>query len=254
MPRYKLTIEYDGSPYVGWQRQINGWSVQGAIEAATLELAGTPVTLFGAGRTDTGVHAVAQIGHFDMTKTLPARTIMDAINARLRIASERVSILACEEVDETFDSRFSATARHYRYLIFNRRAHLTFDENRCWWVRKPLNVEAMDAAAKLLLGTHDFTTFRSTECQAKSPVRTLDRLDVRHIEMPPGQAGEMIEITASARSFLHNQVRSMVGSLKMIGDGRWTGETLTAALNARDRKACGPVAPPQGLYLARVDY
>jgi tRNA pseudouridine38-40 synthase len=254
MPRYKLTIEYDGSPYVGWQRQINGWSVQGAIEAATLELAGHAITLFGAGRTDTGVHAVAQIGHFDMAKTLPPRTIMDAINARLRIASERVSILACEEVPETFDSRFSATARHYRYLIFNRRAHLTFDENRCWWVRKPLNVEAMDTGAKLLLGTHDFTTFRSTDCQAKSPVRTLDRLDVKRVETVSGQAGDMIEITASARSFLHNQVRSMVGSLKMVGDGRWTAKNLTAALAARDRKACGPVAPPQGLYLMQVDY
>ncbi len=254
MPRYKLTIEYDGSPYVGWQRQINGWSVQGAIEAATLELAGTPITLFGAGRTDTGVHAVAQIGHFDMVKDLPPRTIMDAINARLRIGSERISILACEAVDESFDSRFSATARHYRYVIFNRRAHLTFDENRCWWVRKPLHVEAMDTAAKLLLGTHDFTTFRSTDCQAKSPVRTLDRLDVRRVERMNGQAGEIIEITASARSFLHNQVRSMVGSLKMVGDGRWTNDSLIEALKARDRKACGPVAPPQGLFLIQVDY
>ena len=254
MPRYKLTIEYDGSPYVGWQRQINGWSVQGAIEAATLDLAGHPVTLFGAGRTDTGVHAVAQIGHFDLEKTYPPRTIMDAINARLRIASERVSILACEDVPETFDSRFSATARHYRYVIFNRRAHLTFDENRMWWVRKPLNVEAMDEAAKLLLGTHDFTTFRSTDCQAKSPVRTLDQLDVRRVEGLGGQAGAMIEITAKARSFLHNQVRSMVGSLKMVGDGRWNNDSLITALNARDRKACGPVAPPQGLYLMQVDY
>jgi tRNA pseudouridine38-40 synthase len=254
MPRYKLTIEYDGTPYVGWQRQINGWSVQGAIEAATLELAGQPVTLFGAGRTDTGVHAVAQIGHFDMEKNLPGRIVMDAINARLRIAEERVSILACEQVDEAFDSRFSATARHYRYLIFNRRAHLTFDENRCWWVRKPLNVNAMDEAAKLLLGTHDFTTFRSTECQAKSPVRTLDKLDVRRVETMSGQAGELIEVTASARSFLHNQVRSMVGSLKMVGDGRWNNNSLVAALNARDRQACGPVAPPQGLYLMQVDY
>lgn len=254
MPRYKLTIEYDGSPYVGWQRQINGWSVQGAIEAAALELAGHPITLFGAGRTDTGVHAVAQIGHFDMAKTLPARIVMDAVNARLRIAAERVSILACDMVDDGFDARFSATARHYRYLIFNRRAHLTFDENRFWWVRKPLDVEAMNAAAKLLLGTHDFTTFRSTECQAKSPVRTLDRLEVRRIENASGQSGEMIEIAASARSFLHNQVRSMVGSLKMVGDGRWTGQTLTAALAARDRKACGPVAPPHGLYLMQVDY
>jgi tRNA pseudouridine38-40 synthase len=254
MPRYRLTIEYDGSPYVGWQRQINGWSVQGAIEAAALELAGHPITLFGAGRTDTGVHAVAQIGHFDMAKTLPARIVMDAVNARLRIAAERVSILACDMVDDGFDARFSATARHYRYLIFNRRAHLTFDENRFWWVRKPLDVEAMNAAAKLLLGTHDFTTFRSTECQAKSPVRTLDRLEVRRIDNTTGQSGEMIEITASARSFLHNQVRSMVGSLKMVGDGRWTGQTLTAALAARNRTACGPVAPPHGLYLMQVDY
>ena len=254
MPRYKLTIEYDGSLYVGWQRQINGWSVQGAIEAATLELAGHPVTLFGAGRTDTGVHAVAQIGHFDLQKNLEGRIVMDAINARLRIASERVSILACEQVEPGFDARFSATARHYRYLIFNRRAHMTFDENRYWWVRKPLDVEAMNVAAKLLIGTHDFTTFRSTECQAKSPVRTLDRLAVKRVENIPGHAGEMIEITASARSFLHNQVRSMVGSLKMVGDGRWTDDNLTAALEARDRKACGPVAPPQGLYLMQVDY
>lgn len=254
MPRYRLTIEYDGSPYVGWQRQINGWSVQGAIEAAALELAGHPITLFGAGRTDTGVHAVAQTGHFDMAKTLPARIVMDAVNARLRIAAERVSILACDMVDDGFDARFSATARHYRYLIFNRRAHLTFDENRFWWVRKPLDVEAMNAAAKLLLGTHDFTTFRSTECQAKSPVRTLDRLEVRRIDNATGQSGNMIEITASARSFLHNQVRSMVGSLKMVGDGRWTGQTLTAALAARNRTACGPVAPPHGLYLMQVDY
>lgn len=254
MPRYKLTIEYDGSPYVGWQRQINGWSVQGAIEAATLELAGSPITLFGAGRTDTGVHAVAQIGHFDMAKTLAPRIVMDAINARLRIAEERVSILGCEMVDESFDARFSATARHYRYLIFNRRAHLTFDENRMWWVRKPLNVEAMNEAAKLLLGTHDFTTFRSTECQAKSPVRTLDVLNVRRVDTMPGQAGHTIEVTASARSFLHNQVRSMVGSLKMVGDGRWNNDSLITALEARDRKACGPVAPPQGLYLMQVDY
>lgn len=254
MPRYKLTIEYDGTPYVGWQRQINGWSVQGAIEAATLELSGSPITLFGAGRTDTGVHAVAQIAHFDMAKTLTPRIVMDAINARLRIAEERVSILACEMVEDDFDARFSASARHYRYLIFNRRAHLTFDENRMWWVRKPLNVEAMNEAAKLLLGTHDFTTFRSTECQAKSPVRTLDVLDVRLVGTMAGQSGQTIEVIASARSFLHNQVRSMVGSLKMVGDGRWNNDSLIAALEARDRKACGPVAPPQGLYLTQVDY
>ena len=254
MPRYKLIVEYDGTPYVGWQRQENGWSVQGALEAAASQIANHPVTLFGAGRTDTGVHATAQVAHFDMAPERSARTVMEAINARLRMADERVSVIACEIVDEDFDARFSARARHYVYRIANRRGHLTFDATRAWWIKKPLDVEAMDAAAKRLLGTHDFTTFRSTECQASSPVRTLDRLDVVRLAGGDAVSGHIIEIRASARSFLHNQVRSMAGSLKLVGDGRWTADDLVAARDARDRTACGPVAPPHALYLVKVDY
>lgn len=254
MGRYKFIIEYDGTPYVGWQRQENGWSVQGALEAATRELAGHDVTFFGAGRTDTGVHAMMQGAHCDIQKPLPARTVSEAINARLRIAGERISILSCEAVDDNFDARFSAKARHYRYLIINRRGHLTVDATRAWWIKKPLDVAAMHAAAQRLLGTHDFTTFRSTECQAQSAVRTLDTLDVARLPGGNDRDGHVIEIRASARSFLHNQVRSLAGSLKLVGDGRWSADDLEAALIARDRKACGPVAPPHGLYLVGVDY
>ncbi|MCU0831083.1 MAG: tRNA pseudouridine(38-40) synthase TruA [Rhizobiaceae bacterium] len=254
MPRYRLTVEYDGTPYVGWQRQVNGWSVQGALETAAASVASHPVTLFGAGRTDTGVHATMQVAHLDLAKAFPARTVMEAVNARLRMAGESISILACAMVDETFDARFSAKARHYRYLILNRRGHPALDERRAWWIKKPLQVEAMHEAAQRLLGTHDFTTFRSTECQAESAVRTLDRLDVTRLAGGDDVNGHLIEIRASARSFLHNQVRSLAGSLKLVGDGRWTGDDLVAALEARDRTACGPVAPPHALTLVGVDY
>jgi tRNA pseudouridine38-40 synthase len=252
--RFKFILEYDGTPYVGWQRQDNGWSVQGALEAALAGVCGTAVTVFGAGRTDTGVHALHQVAHVDVERVFAARTLGEAVNARLRMAGEKVSILACEQVAGDFDARFSAKARHYRYVILNRRGHLTFDQSRAWWIKKPLKVEAMDDAAKLLLGTHDFTTFRATQCQADSPVRTLDRLDVRRLPGGNDRDGHVIEITASARSFLHNQVRSMAGSLKLVGDGRWSPADLAAALAARDRKACGPVAPAHGLYFIGVDY
>jgi tRNA pseudouridine38-40 synthase len=254
MPRYRLILEYDGTPYVGWQRQENGWSVQGALEAALSGVCGAPVTVYGAGRTDAGVHALHQVAHVDIPRAFTARTLGEAANAKLRMAGERVSVLACDLAEDDFDARFSATARHYRYLILNRRGHPTFDQTRTWWIKKPLRVELMDEAAKMLLGTHDFTTFRATQCQAASPVRTLDRLDVRRLPGGNDRDGHMIEITASARSFLHNQVRSMAGSLKLVGEGRWSPSDLRAALDARDRTACGPVAPAHALYFASVDY
>jgi tRNA pseudouridine38-40 synthase len=243
--RWKLTIEYDGAPYVGWQRQDNGPSVQAAIEQAILKLTGESVTITAAGRTDAGVHALGQVAHADIAKALAADKMRDALNAHLR--PHPVAVLAAEAVAEDFHARFGATARHYLYRIVNRRAPLTFDHGKAWQVQAPLNADAMHAAAQRLLGTHDFTTFRAAECQAKSPVKTLDRLDV-------SRAGEEISVRASARSFLHHQVRSMVGTLKMVGAGRMTANDVAAALAARDRTQCGPVAPPDGLYLVRVDY
>ena len=250
MARYKLTIEYDGTPYVGWQMQANGPSVQGALEEAFLRLAAGRIVVKGAGRTDTGVHATGQIAHVDFPRDWPADKLMDALNAHLKHAPSgphAISILAVEIVGEDFDARFSAKARHYLYRIVDRRAPLALERHRAWHVRTPLDVAAMDLAAKRLLGTHDFTTFRATHCQAKSAVKTLDRLDVT-------RDGDTVEIRASARSFLHNQVRSMVGSLKLVGDGRWSADDLAAALAATDRTACGPVAPAAGLTLVRVDY
>jgi tRNA pseudouridine38-40 synthase len=245
MPRYKLTIEYDGTRFVGWQRQANGLSVQAVIEAGLLAFTGETITLRGAGRTDAGVHATGQVAHVDLTRDWPADTVMNALNFHMRPSP--VAILAVEQVPQSFDSRFSAKGRHYLYRLFDRRAPLALELDRAWHWPKPLDAEAMDAAAKVLLGTHDFTTFRAAHCQAKSPIRTLDRLDV-------ARRGELIEVTASARSFLHNQVRSMVGSLKLVGEGRWGPAELRAALDARDRQACGPVAPAGGLYLIGVDY
>ena len=246
MPRYKLTIEYDGTRYVGWQRQTNGYSVQEAIETALRGFIGEEVTIFGAGRTDAGVHASGQVAHVDLAKAWETDTVRDAMNAFLR--DETVSILGVEAVPDSFDARFSARRRHYLYRIFNRRPPPALLAGQVWWVWKPLDVAAMDMAAKRLLGTHDFTTFRSTHCQAKNPVRTLDRLDV--VRGP----GDEVHIHASAQSFLHNQIRSLAGSLKLIGEGRWSADDLAAALQARDRKRCGPVAPPAGLYLTGVDY
>ena len=245
MPRFKLTVEYDGAPFVGWQRQANGRSVQQAIEEAIARLTGVEPSIRGAGRTDAGVHATGQVAHVDLARPWSGQKLRDAINAHLR--PDPVSILTAEDVLDSFDARYSAIARHYRYLIINRRSPLTLERGHAWQVGRPLDAGAMAQAARRLLGTHDFTTFRSTECQAKSPVRSLDRLDVtRH--------GDRVLIEASARSFLHNQVRSIVGSLKLVGEGRWSADDLQAALEARDRTACGPVAPPDGLTLVGVDY
>ena len=243
--RWKLTIEYDGSPYVGWQRQENGASVQAAIEQAILKLTGETVTITAAGRTDAGVHGLGQVAHADIAKALVPDKMRDALNAHLR--PHPVVVLTAEIVADDFHARFDATARHYLYRIVNRRAPLTFDIAKAWQVAAPLDAEAMHAAAQRLVGHHDFTTFRAAECQAKSPVKTLDRLDVSRV-------GEEITVRASARSFLHHQVRSMVGTLKMVGTGKMTAHDVAAVLAARDRTQCGPVAPPDGLYLVRVDY
>jgi tRNA pseudouridine38-40 synthase len=245
MPRYKLTLEYDGTPFVGWQRQDGQMSVQGRLAQAIKDFSGEDAMPGGAGRTDAGVHAIGQVAHVDLERDWAPAKIRDAINAQLR--PEPISVLVCEQVPDGFDARFSATARHYLYRVVDRRSPLALERGRAWGVFKPLNAKAMHDAAQGLIGHHDFTTFRSTECQAASPEKTLDRLEVsRH--------GEIVRIEASARSFLHNQVRSMVGSLKLVGEGRWTSGDLKKALETKDRAACGPVAPPQGLYLVKVDY
>lgn len=245
MPRFKLTIEYDGGPFVGWQRQENGRSVQQAIEEAVAAFSGETIVLKGAGRTDSGVHALGQVAHFDLASERAEDTVRDAINAHLK--SEPVVILAAERVADGFDARFSAVKRHYLYRITDRRAPPALDRGRVWWVAQPLDVTAMHASAQALVGNHDFTTFRSSECQAKSPVKTLDGLVVTR------EGGEVI-VRVTARSFLHNQVRSIVGTLKKVGEGKWPVAAVGKALAAKDRARSGPVAPPDGLYLVRVDY
>ncbi|MSP45332.1 MAG: tRNA pseudouridine(38-40) synthase TruA [Xanthobacteraceae bacterium] len=245
MPRYKIIIEYDGAPFAGWQYQENSPSVQRTIMTAIEAFTGEKVMVRGAGRTDAGVHALGQVAHFDLVAERPTDTIRDALNAHLR--PHPVAILSAEQVPGDFDARRSATRRHYLYRIANRRPDLAIDRGRAWRMPRPLDAEAMHEAAQRLVGKHDFTTFRSTECQAKSPEKTLDRLDV-------SRAGDEIHVAAVARSFLHNQVRSMVGSLVLAGDGKWTASDLARVLAARDRTLCGPVAPPDGLYLVRVDY
>lgn len=245
MPRYKLTLEYDGGPFQGWQRQDNGPSVQGALEAAILKLSGETATVTGAGRTDSGVHALGQVAHFDLEKRFAADKVRDALNYHVR--PDPVAVLKAEDVCEDFHARFSATGRHYLYRIVCRRAPLVIDRGHAWHVVHELDAEAMHHAAQALIGHHDFTTFRASECQAKSPVKSLDKLSVR-------RAADEVVIEASARSFLHNQVRSMVGTLKLVGEGKWSRRDVERALKARDRKACGPVAPPDGLYLVKVDY
>jgi tRNA pseudouridine38-40 synthase len=245
MPRYKLIIEYAGTPFNGWQRQPHSPSVQAALEAAILGFSGETVTTQAAGRTDTGVHALGQIAHFDLLREWDPFRIREALNFHLR--PNPIAIIEAEAVSEAFEARFSAKARHYEYRILNRRAPAVIEANHVWHLPMPLDAEPMHAAAQLALGTHDFTTFRAAECQAKSPVKTLDRFDVRR-EL------DHIVITASARSFLHHQVRSLVGSLKMVGEGKWRPADFRASLDAKDRSRCGALAPPAGLYLVKVDY
>ena len=245
MARYKLTVEYDGAGFVGWQRQDNGPSIQQALEEAIEEFCGERVAATGAGRTDAGVHALGQVAHVDLDRPRPPEEIQGAVNQHLRPAP--VVVVAVEAVGDDFHARFAAVERLYRYRIVNRRAPPALDRGRAWWVPATLDAEAMAAAARLLVGDHDFSTFRASECQAPSPVKTLDALDVaRH--------GDEIAVTARSRSFLKHQVRNMVGSLKLVGEGKWRPDDLAAALAARDRSAGGPAAPPEGLYLVAVRY
>jgi len=243
--RWKLTLEYDGRPFVGWQRQANGPSVQGVLEEAVHGFCGERVTVHGAGRTDAGVHARGQVAHIDLAKDWSARTVRDAINAHLR--PHPVAVLKAEEAAGDFEARFLAIRRAYRYVFVNRRAPLTFEAGLAWQVAVDLDAAAMHRGAQFLLGRHDFTTFRAAQCQAKSPVRTLDEIAVM-------REGERIVMDVAARSFLHSQVRAFAGSLKLVGEGRWPPEEIGAALAAADRARCGPVAPPDGLYLMQVDY
>ena len=246
---YKLTLEYDGKAFHGSQAQAaeRGRTVQGELERALAQVTGTATRIVLAGRTDSGVHAMGQVIHADLSKEWSPYQLQNALNAHLRLAGERVSILDVEAAAEFFDARFSALRRHYLYRIVSRRAPLALEAGKAWWVPKVLDHEVMHAAAQRLVGRHDFSTFRAANCQANSPVRTLDRLDVT-------RNGDLIEIRATAQSFLHNQIRSFAGTLKLAGEGKWTPDDVEAALEARDRKACGPVAPPEGLYFMQVDY
>ena len=245
MPRYKLTLEYDGAGFCGWQRQANGASIQQRLEEAIAAMTGERAIAHGAGRTDAGVHAIGQVAHIDLSKGWRPFTLGEGLNAHLVPAP--IAVLAVEPVADDFDARHDARQRHYRYLIVNRRAPVSLQRSRAWGVKRPLDAPAMHAAAQGLLGRHDFSTFRDSQCQAKSPVRTLGRFDV-------ARSGPMIAIEVSALSFLHRQVRSMVGSLVQVGLGEWSAGDLRAALEAADRRRCGEVAPACGLYLAAVDY
>jgi tRNA pseudouridine38-40 synthase len=244
MPRFKLTLEYHGGPFVGWQRQENGPSVQGALEAALARL-GEAAAVTGAGRTDAGVHALAQVAHVDLCRDWAPFRLGEALNHHLR--PDPVAVLAVEAVAGDFHARFAALRRHYLYRIVCRRAPLTLEAGLAWRVGYPLDVAAMRAAAAPVVGRHDFTTFRSAQCQALSPVKTLGGIEIE-------ARGHEIAFRLHARSFLHNQVRSLVGTIERVGAGRWPPGRVAEALAARDRAACGPVAPPDGLYLARVDY
>jgi tRNA pseudouridine38-40 synthase len=243
--RIKITLEYDGADFVGWQAQDNGPSIQAAIEAAIHGFSGEDQRVTGAGRTDAGVHALGQVAHFDLVMGIEPGKIVSALNAYLR--DMPISVLSSEVVSDDFSARFSATRRHYLYRLLNRDAPPAIRKGRVWHVARPLEAAAMHEAAQLLIGKHDFTTFRSSKCQAKSPLKTLDKLDV-------ASRGEEIWFSTSARSFLHHQVRSLVGSLKLVGEGKWTAGDLKDSLEARDRNALGFNAPPHGLYLKRVDY
>ncbi|MBI2236260.1 MAG: tRNA pseudouridine(38-40) synthase TruA [Magnetospirillum sp.] len=245
MPRYKLLVEYDGTPFVGWQRQDNGRSVQDVVEQACHRLVQAEVTVYAAGRTDAGVHATGQVAHVDLPREFAAETVRDALNFHMK--PHRVAVVAAWAVADDFHARFSATGRAYTYRIFNRRAAPALERDRVWWVAKPLDEAAMAEAAAHLVGHNDFTTFRAAECQAHSPMKTLDVLEVT-------RDGDFIAVRAEARSFLHHQVRNMVGALKLVGDGRWTPGDLRRALEARDRQAGGPMAPARGLCLTGVTY
>ena len=245
MTRFRLLVEYDGGPYVGWQRQENGASIQQALEEAVFAFCGERVATVGAGRTDAGVHALGQVVHLDIVRQCSAETLRDAVNFHLK--PQPIAVLAAAEASPDFHARFSAIGRRYLYRIVCRRGPLALERGRAWWVPVPLDAVAMQEAAQRLVGRHDFTSFRSSICQAASPVKTLDRLDVE-------QEGEEIRIHAAARSFLHHQVRNMAGSLKLVGEGRWSADDIAAALAARDRRAAGPTAPPEGLFLTEVRY
>lgn len=246
MIRYKLTLEYDGTTLCGWQRQLDTPTGQGYLEEAVYRFCGEKVTVHCAGRTDAGVHATGQVVHFDLEKDSEPFRVQDALNAHLRHFP--LSVLAVEKTDETFHARFSAIGRRYLYRIINRRAPLVLEAKRAWQIAVPLNVEAMQDAAQILVGTHDFTTFRASECQGKTPVKTLEELRIERI------GTDEIHIHAAARSFLHHQVRNMVGTLSLIGHGKWDKVRLTAALEAKNRKQGGPTAPPEGLYFTHVYY
>jgi len=245
VPRYKLTIEYDGTGLVGWQRQANGLSVQEALETAITRFCGERVAVHGAGRTDAGVHALGQSAHLDLARTVPPEVLRSAVNHHLRPAA--ISILAAAAAPDDFDARLSSTGRVYLYRILNRRAPPALERGRVWQVAPPLDVAAMREGARHLVGHHDFSTFRDSLCQAKSPLKTLDTLELSRV-------GDEIQIEARARSFLHRQVRNMAGTLKLVGLGRWHPEDVARALAARDRRAGGPTAPPEGLYLVEIRY
>jgi len=245
MPRYRLLLEYDGGPYCGFQAQADLPTIQGSLEKAVTAFCGETVRVHAAGRTDTGVHATGQVAHVDLEKPWPAETVRNALNAHLR--PEPIVVLAVDVPPEGWHARFSATERRYRYRILNRASPPGLEQGKVWWVKKDLDAAAMHAAAQTLVGNHDFTTFRDLACQAKSPVKTLDVASVSRV-------GEEVVLVFEARSFLHRQVRSMTGTLAEVGVGRWTAEDVAAALAAKDRAACGPVAPADGLYLTGVSY
>lgn len=249
MPRYALKIEYHGAPFSGWQRQTGLTSVQGTIEAALRRLDPETPRIAAAGRTDAGVHATAQIAHCDMIRDWEPFRLCEAVNHHLKPAP--IAVTSVVRATDTWHARFSATERRYLFRLVARRAPVTHDAGLVWQVKQPLDTGAMQTGAARLLGHHDFTTFRSTSCQAKSPMKTLDALDIEELPYPEGRE---YRFHVRARSFLHNQVRSFVGTLERVGAGHWTPEDVSAALSARDRAACGPVCPPQGLYLAGVAY
>jgi tRNA pseudouridine38-40 synthase len=247
MPRFKLTIEYDGTPYLGWQAQKSGRGVQNALESAVAVMTGETIRLMVAGRTDAGVHALAQVAHVDLAKDWRTDSLRDGLNTILAQAEQRISLLAAEKTTDSFNARLSAKRRHYVYRIINRRPPSPIEHRRAWHVPRRLDAGAMHEAAQRLVGHYDFSTFRAAACQARSPMKTLEQLDVR-------RDGEIIEVRTSARSFLHNQVRRMVGSLEMCGAGKWSADDLQRALEARDTQKSGPQAPAWGLYFAGVDY